>query len=163
MEGSSALPVSVSYSGSEGRMIAGGGGEPGGGSDDPPAASAPASGAGDASNPFGGGGGGAGIARDAQSAWAANINKKDSDSMFRLLPGGQEGKVTGAGAKDVLLDSGLDVAQLRLVWELSDIDRDGCLDADEFAVCQYLIRMAKAGRPLPASLPPNIVPPSKKK
>lgn len=164
MEGSSALPVSVSYSGSEGRMIAGGGGEPGGGSDaEPPAASAPASGAGDASNPFGGGGGGAGLSRDAQSSWAANINKKDSDSMFRLLPGGQEGKVTGAGAKDVLLDSGLDVAQLRLVWELSDIDRDGCLDADEFAVCQYLIRMAKAGRPLPASLPPNIVPPSKKK
>lgn len=96
--------------------------------------------------------------------------------------------MTGAGAKDVLLDSGLDVAQLRLIWELSDIDKDGCLDAEEFAVCQCeeqggtsvhrcacacvptalpaccadLIKMAKGGRPLPATLPPNIVPPNKK-
>ena len=127
---------------------------------DEPSAPAPAAASSDGSNPFGGG---PVISRDPQATWAANINKKDADSMFRLLPGGQEGKVTGAGAKDVLLDSGLDVAQLRLVWELSDIDKDGCLDSDEFAVCQYLIRMAKGGRPLPATLPPNIVPPSKKK
>ena len=165
MEGSSALPVSVSYTGLEGRMIAGAGREPGAGGEGdepaPPAAAAAAAAVGgDASNPFGGG---PVVSRDPQAAWAANINKKDSDSMFRLLPGGQEGKVTGAGAKDVLLDSGLDVAQLRLVWELSDVDKDGCLDADEFAVCQYLIRMAKGGRPLPATLPPNIIPPSKKK
>lgn len=165
MEGGVAMPVAHAYTGTEGRMIAGAGREPGAGGegDDPVpsrAAGGPAEGAAAiaaASNPFGG----PAPSRD-QAVWASNINKKDSDSVFRLLPGGQEGRVSGAGAKDVLLESGLDVAQLRAIWELADIDKDGCLDAEEFAVCQYLINMAKDGKPVPASLPPNLVPPSKK-
>lgn len=99
MEGSSALPVSVSYTGSEGRMIAGSSREPGGGEPDPAPASAPppaAAGAGEPGNPFGGPSAGGTISRDPMAAWAANINKKDSDSIFRLLPGGQEGKVRRA-------------------------------------------------------------------
>jgi hypothetical protein len=120
-EGGVAMPVAHAYTGTEGRMIAGAGREPGAGGegDDPVpsrAAGGPAEGAAAiaaASNPFGG----PAPSRD-QAVWASNINKKDSDSVFRLLPGGQEGRVSGAGAKDVLLESGLDVAQLRAIWEL---------------------------------------------
>jgi len=37
---------------------------------------------------------------------------------------------------------------------------DGNLAADEFCVAMYLIDMAKMGQPLPATLPPGLVPPS---
>jgi hypothetical protein len=115
------MPVAHAYSGLEGRMIAGAGREPGsGGEGDEPPAPRTTAGAGSsdiaaASNPFGG----PAPSRD-QAVWASNINKKDADSVFRLLPGGQEGKVSGSGAKDVLLESGLDVGQLRAIWELGE-------------------------------------------
>ena len=54
------------------------------------------------------------------------------------------------------------VRVLRGVWELADIDGDGALDADEFAVALYLCRQAQAGAPLPTKLPADWVPPSKR-
>ncbi|TSN76567.1 Calreticulin [Bagarius yarrelli] len=55
------------------------------------------------------------------------------DSIFdSLLPVG--GMLTGDKVKPVLLNSKLPVDVLGRVWELSDIDRDGMLDKDEFAV-----------------------------
>ena len=38
------------------------------------------------------------------------------------------------GVRPILERSGLPVDTLRQVWNLSDIDRDGQLDSDEFAV-----------------------------
>ena len=113
-----------------------------------------------AGNPFGGGAGGG--PSPVYAAWAAFIGKADSDSIFRLLPGGQDGLVSGAGAKDVLLESGLDVGVLRGIWDLADIDRDGFLDRDEFAVAMYLMQQVKAGKPLPLALAPNTIPPNKR-
>lgn len=118
-----------------------------------------AGGAASTGNPFGGSGIGG---KDAYAYWAALVNKVDADTIFKLLPGGQEGLVSGAGARDVLLESGLDTAALRGIWDLSDIDKDGYLDRDEFAVCWYLIHQAKAGNMPPAELPPLIVPPTKR-
>lgn len=51
---------------------------------------------------------------------------------------------------------------LRQVWNLSDIDRDGQLDADEFAVAMHLTRESTAGRSLPPSLPTDVCPPAKR-
>ncbi|CAN0522482.1 unnamed protein product, partial [Laminaria digitata] len=51
---------------------------------------------------------------------------------------------------------------LRAVWELSDIDKDGMLDRDEFAVAWYLANQAVAGVKPPSSLPANLVPLSKR-
>lgn len=109
-------------------------------------------------NPFGAGGG----ARDPYAVWSAVVNRIDADSIFKMLPGGQSGTVSGAGAREVMIESGLEVGVLRQIWDLSDIDKDGFLDKDEFAVCWYLINQAKAGKILPATLPPNIIPPSKR-
>jgi len=53
-------------------------------------------------------------------------------------------------------------AAVRQVWNLSDIDRDGALDADEFAVAMHLTRECTAGRSLPATLPADVCPPSKR-
>ncbi|KAM9849062.1 epidermal growth factor receptor substrate 15 isoform 2-T2 [Aulostomus maculatus] len=49
------------------------------------------------------------------------------------------------------------------VWELSDLDRDGMLDRDEFSVAMYLVYRALEGESVPMSLPPPLVPPSKRK
>ena len=48
------------------------------------------------------------------------------------------------------------------IWELSDIDKDGCLDQDEFAVAMWLIDQAKTGNAPPQTLPENLIPPSKR-
>lgn len=42
------------------------------------------------------------------------------------------------------------------MWKLADIDRDGKLDADEFAVAMYLGRQIQAGHSLPATLPIHV-------
>ena len=48
------------------------------------------------------------------------------------------GMVTGAGAKPLLTATGLATAKLRKLWELADIDKDGCLDLEEFVVAMFL-------------------------
>uniref|UniRef100_A0A8C3FX48 Epidermal growth factor receptor pathway substrate 15 n=1 Tax=Chrysemys picta bellii TaxID=8478 RepID=A0A8C3FX48_CHRPI len=49
------------------------------------------------------------------------------------------------------------------VWELSDIDHDGMLDRDEFAVAMFLVYCALEKEPVPMALPSALVPPSKRK
>lgn len=43
---------------------------------------------------------------------------------------------------------------------LADIDVDGNLSVDEFCVAMYLIDLAKMGQPIPAVLPPGVIPPA---
>ena len=50
---------------------------------------------------------------------------------------------------------------LRRVWNLSDIDQDGMLDRDEFAVAMFLIDHKLSGNDIPDVLPDRLVPPSK--
>uniref|UniRef100_A0A2I2YH74 Epidermal growth factor receptor pathway substrate 15 like 1 n=1 Tax=Gorilla gorilla gorilla TaxID=9595 RepID=A0A2I2YH74_GORGO len=49
------------------------------------------------------------------------------------------------------------------VWDLSDIDKDGHLDRDEFAVAMHLVYRALEKEPVPSALPPSLIPPSKRK
>ena len=51
---------------------------------------------------------------------------------------------------------------LRRVWVLADIDQDGMLDSDEFAVAMFLIDHKLSGNDIPESLPERLIPPSKK-
>ncbi|XP_057697064.1 epidermal growth factor receptor substrate 15 isoform X2 [Corythoichthys intestinalis] len=84
------------------------------------------------------------------------------DAIFDSL-GPVGGMLTGDKVKPVLLNSKLPVDILGRVWELSDIDRDGTLDKDEFSVAMYLVYRALEGENVPMSLPPPLVPPSKRK
>lgn len=43
---------------------------------------------------------------------------------------------------------------------LSDVDKDGKLKADEFILAMHLVDMAKEGQALPLALPVDLVPPS---
>lgn len=44
--------------------------------------------------------------------------------------------------------------------DLADINNDGCLTRDGFAVAMHLIQNKLAGKEIPATLPPSLVPPS---
>uniref|UniRef100_A0A4W5Q7A1 Epidermal growth factor receptor pathway substrate 15 n=1 Tax=Hucho hucho TaxID=62062 RepID=A0A4W5Q7A1_9TELE len=95
--------------------------------------------------------------------WVVKMEEKlKFDAIFdSLSPVG--GMLSGEKVKPVLLNSKLPVDVLGRVWELSDLDRDGMLDRDEFAVVMYLVYRALEGEPVPMSLPATLVPPSKRK
>lgn len=48
------------------------------------------------------------------------------------------------------------------IWKLADIDKDGFLDSDEFALAQHLINVKLEGYDLPVELPDHLIPPSKR-
>ena len=60
------------------------------------------------------------------------------------------------------MKSKLPSSVLRRIWALSDIDQDGQLDRDEFAVSLFLIDHKLQGNDLPDKLPDRLVPPSKR-
>ena len=52
--------------------------------------------------------------------------------------------------------------KLRKIWELSDIDKDGHLDLEEFVIAMYLSEISKLGEELPSKLDPSMIPKGKK-
>ncbi|XP_028837315.1 intersectin-1 isoform X3 [Denticeps clupeoides] len=70
------------------------------------------------------------------------------------------GHLTGPQARTILMQSSLPQAQLATIWNLSDIDQDGKLTAEEFILAMHLIDMAMSGLPLPPLLPPEFIPPT---
>ncbi|XP_048861761.1 intersectin-2-like, partial [Brienomyrus brachyistius] len=62
--------------------------------------------------------------------------------------------------RNVLASSQLIQTQLATVWNLADVDKDGQLTGEEFILAMHLVDMAKAGQPLPLTLPGDLVPPS---
>ncbi|XP_018431025.1 PREDICTED: intersectin-2 [Nanorana parkeri] len=79
---------------------------------------------------------------------------------FNGLDKTMSGYLTGFQVKNALVQSNLSQTQLATIWSLADIDRDGKLKADEFVLAMHLTDMAKAGQPLPLTLPLDFVPPS---
>ncbi|RXG67547.1 Epidermal growth factor receptor substrate 15-like 1 [Armadillidium vulgare] len=72
---------------------------------------------------------------------------------------------TVKAAKAEMVKSKLPNSVLGKVWKLSDIDKDGMLDADEFALAMHLINVKLDGHDIPsdpADLPEHLVPPSKR-
>lgn len=67
-----------------------------------------------------------------------------------------------SAAKSEMVKSKLPNSVLGKIWKLSDIDKDGLLDADEFALAMHLINVKLNGHDLPPELPDHLVPPSKR-
>ncbi|XP_075063486.1 epidermal growth factor receptor substrate 15-like 1 isoform X4 [Mixophyes fleayi] len=95
--------------------------------------------------------------------WSVRIEEKSKfDGIFdSLLP--VSGLLSGDKVKPVLINSKLPLDILGRVWELSDIDKDGHLDRDEFAVAMHLVYRALEKEPVPSVLPQSLIPPSKRK
>jgi len=96
-----------------------------------------------------------------ESDWVVNNDRYKSDEQFVDL-GPIDGKVSGRIAKEHMLQSKLPNSVLGKIWKLSDIDKDGQLDSDEFALANYLINLKLDGHELPSDLPKHLIPPSKK-
>ncbi|KAI8378734.1 cytoskeletal-regulatory complex EF hand-domain-containing protein [Choanephora cucurbitarum] len=71
------------------------------------------------------------------------------------------GYMSGAIARDVLLNSNLPPNRLERIWDLSDIDKDGNLDFEEFCIAMHLTFGCINGVEPPVSLPPSLVPSNK--
>lgn len=91
--------------------------------------------------------------------------KAKYDQFFNTVDTQRRGVVTGEQAVRFFSDSGLPEDTLASVWDLADINSEGQLTKDEFAVAMYLIRQQRMpnAAPLPAFLPPALVPPSLRK
>eukprot|EP01134_Creolimax_fragrantissima_P001899 CFRG1899T1 len=94
------------------------------------------------------------------STWSITSEEKAaSDDYFNGL-NLENGEVSGLEAKNFFMRSKLPVLVLSKIWSLSDINGNGRLDAEEFAVAMRLIKDSLQQKPLPAILPLDIVPPS---
>uniref|UniRef100_A0AAQ5ZC34 EH-domain containing 3 n=1 Tax=Amphiprion ocellaris TaxID=80972 RepID=A0AAQ5ZC34_AMPOC len=112
--------------------------------------------------PFGHGyGEGAGEGID-EAEWVVARDKPAYDEIFYTLSP-VNGKVTGANAKKEMVKSKLPNTVLGKIWKLADIDKDGMLDDEEFALANHLIKVKLEGHELPSDLPAHLVPPSKRK
>ena len=112
-------------------------------------------------SPFGiGKGEGIDKGRD-EEEWVVSKERYNFDSTFESL-GPINGKISGAVAKNEMTKSRLPNSVLGKVWKLSDLDKDGMLDADEFALAMYLINLKLEGTELPNELPNHLIPPSRR-
>lgn len=97
------------------------------------------------------------------SDWLISPQEKASyDNLFNKVDTTGRGYITGDQAVHFFSDSGLAEDILAAIWDLADIKSEGQLTRDEFAVAMYLIRQQRIQdrTPLPAVLPPNLIPPS---
>eukprot|EP00037_Helgoeca_nana_P030451 m.376229 g.376229 ORF g.376229 m.376229 type:complete len:536 (-) comp28191_c0_seq2:3651-5258(-) len=95
--------------------------------------------------------------------WVIKADEKARyDESFDQLGPTDDDIITGKKARKVLMKTGLSQDVLGKIWELADIDSDGNLDRDEFAVAMHLIRSCMSGKDAPDTLPADLMPPSKR-
>lgn len=110
----------------------------------------------DSANPFGF------SQEDEDNYWALQDSSERLLDSFEAL-GPQGGFLSTQTARDVLVKTGLTKDQLRQIWNLSDIDKDGYFDHHEYVVAMFLCdAVIQKGRPIPSELPISVIPPSKR-
>ena len=97
--------------------------------------------------------------------WAVGSQEKAQfDQIFAKVDSQNLGYITGEQAVGFFSNSRLPEDVLAQIWDLADINSEGQLNRDEFAVAMYLIKQQRSKRDgrdvLPQSLPSNLIPPS---
>ncbi|XP_027875536.1 epidermal growth factor receptor substrate 15-like 1 isoform X2 [Xiphophorus couchianus] len=97
------------------------------------------------------------------SDWAIRPDEKGKfEAIFESLSP-VKGLLSGDKVRPVLINSKLPLDVLGKIWDLSDVDKDGHLDKEEFIVALHLVYRTMEKEPVPSSLPPALIPPSKRK
>ncbi|XP_039671619.1 epidermal growth factor receptor substrate 15-like 1 isoform X4 [Perca fluviatilis] len=97
------------------------------------------------------------------SQWAIRSDEKGKfEGIFESLSP-VNGLLSGDKVRPVLINSKLPLDALGKIWDLSDVDKDGHLDKDEFTVALHLVYRAMEKEPVPTTLPASLIPPSKRK
>jgi hypothetical protein len=87
------------------------------------------------------------------SEWLTPPNPDEYLAEFQELDKEGRGKLSGAAAKQKLVQSKLPSNVLHKVWNLADVDKDGHLSLYEFALAMHFVKMKLADMDLPATLP----------
>ena len=91
-------------------------------------------------------------------------DKAQFDQIYGTIDTQNRGYITGEQAVGFFSNSRLPEDALAQIWDLADINSEGQLNRDEFAVAMYLIKQQRSKRDgrdvLPPSLPANLIPPS---
>lgn len=88
-------------------------------------------------------------------------DKTHYDNIFSTVDTSKAGIISGDQAVSFFMNANLPEETLAQIWDLADIDADGQLNKDEFAVAMYLVRLQRGGKePLPQVLPLALIPPS---
>ncbi|KAK4464651.1 tubulin alpha chain [Cladorrhinum samala] len=89
-------------------------------------------------------------------------DKARFDLLYEELDKSKKGFITGEEAVTFFSQSNLSEDALAQIWDLADVNSEGRLTRDEFAVAMYLIRQQRSSKPgvnvLPTTLPPNLIP-----
>ncbi|KAK9320401.1 hypothetical protein V1517DRAFT_209717 [Lipomyces orientalis] len=108
-----------------------------------------------------GGPGGPSLAGNNKISWAiTKAEKKIFDDIFDAWDGLGRGFISGETAVEILGQSGLQRDDLEKIWTLSDPEDRGRLNKSEFSVAMHLVYRRLNGYPIPAHLPPELIPPS---
>lgn len=87
--------------------------------------------------------------------------KAQFDSIFETVDTAKLGLITGDQAVSFFMKAQLPEETLAQIWDLADIDADGQLSREEFAVAMYLVRLQRSGKEqLPQVVPPALIPPN---
>ncbi|MCJ1474984.1 hypothetical protein MMC13_003644 [Lambiella insularis] len=98
-------------------------------------------------------------------AWTITPQEKTRfDGIFSKVDVENRGYVTGEQAVGFFSNSRLPEDDLAQIWDLADVNSEGQLNSEEFAVAMYLIQqqLGKKGT-IPQSLPSALVPPSRRR
>lgn len=96
--------------------------------------------------------------------WAIpQSSKLKYTQMFNAADKLRQGFLTGTQARGILLQTNVPQSNLAKIWAMSDRDSDGRLGCEEFVLALYLCEMFVTGKPVPAELPPELIPPSFRK
>lgn len=93
--------------------------------------------------------------------WVVGRKRYEYDEIFKSL-NPSNGKLNGTVAKEYMVKTKLPYNILGKIWKLADVDLDGFLDIDEFALASYLLELKLEGEEIPNTLPDHLMPPSKR-
>ena len=101
----------------------------------------------------------------ASEEWAVTSRDKENfDQVFATVDTANRGFITGDQAVGFFSNSRLPEEVLAQIWDLADIQSQGRLNREEFAVAMFLIRQQRTKKDardvLPQTLPSNLVPPN---
>jgi len=74
-------------------------------------------------------------------------------TQFRTMQPNPHGVIPGTQAKEFFEKSRLPIQELRQIWQLSDVTKDGCLSLEEFLTAMHLVVLRRNEIPLPEELP----------
>ncbi|RZC41355.1 EF-hand 4, SH3 9, Drf FH1 and/or Leu zip domain containing protein, partial [Asbolus verrucosus] len=96
-----------------------------------------------------------------QVDWAVpHQTKLKYTQIFNTTDRTRSGFLSGAQARNVMVQTKLPQNILAQIWGLSDMDADGRLGCEEFVLAMHLCEQASLGNAPPAKLPPDLIPPS---